>query len=543
MNIEAQIKKLLPQSDISLEVPQSPDHGEYSSNIAMKLAKTYKKNPRELAQELINQMDFSGTYINKVEIAGAGYINFFASDEWFVDMPSHVVQMGDAWGSNNTLEGERICLEYVSANPTGPMHMGNARGGALGDSLARAMSACGAQVTKEFYLNDAGNQIAKLEMSLDARFRQLKGEDLDFNEDWYQGQDVIDHAQAWADKGNSTSEGLLSYALEQNISNMKQILQSYNIDYDVWFHESVLYESDAVNKAIQMLRDNNQIYEKDGAVWLRTEGDMKDEVLIRENGIPTYFAADIAYHYNKFVERGFTKAIDVWGADHGGHIARMKAAMQCLGIDPANLEIITIQLVRLMRDGQIARMSKRKGDTISLGDLIEEIGVDSARFFFNMRNSGSAFDFDLDLAVKQSSDNPVFYVQYAHARICSILEQSNVSYEELLQLAQDKSNKPSYKYDTPQERALIRRIALYPRELVNASHMYEPSSLTTYVRNVASDFHAFYTACKVNNAGDESIKNARLILALAARQTIKNVLEILGVAAPEKMKKLTDEQL
>ncbi|MCL2442652.1 MAG: arginine--tRNA ligase [Treponema sp.] len=533
MIIEQQIKTILGSEDALLEIPKLSEHGEFSTNIAMKIAKEQKRNPCMIAQEIAGNLDFTGTFIAKAEVAGGGYINFFASDEWYNSILHEVISAGENWGCNDSLKGEIICLEYVSANPTGPMHIGNARGGALGDSLARIMKICGAEVVKEFYLNDAGNQVEKLRLSLEARFKQLQGEDVEFREEWYQGMDIIDHAQHWLDSGHDTLEGIMPYAVEKNTADMERILKAYNIQYDVWFRESHLYNNQSVERTIAALRDNGQVYEKNGAVWLKTDDESKDEVLIRANGIPTYFAADIAYHYNKLMERNFTKAINVWGADHSGHIPRMKAAMKSLGIDPSRLEVITIQLVRLMRDGQVARMSKRKGDTISLGDLIEEIGPDSARFFFNMRNSRSSFDFDLDLAVKQSNENPVFYVQYAHARICSILEQANIMPDKISEIAcSDK-----YHYNSSQERALIKRIAVFPREIITAAQMREPSGITSYVRNLASDFHAFYNVCRVN-IEDETIRFARLILIQAVRQTIRNSLNILGVSAPDKMASL-----
>jgi arginyl-tRNA synthetase len=429
--------------------------------------------------------------------------------------------------------------------------MGNARGGALGDSLAHIMEKCGAEVDKEFYVNDAGNQVEVLRLSLEARFWQLKGEDVEFLEDWYQGDDIIEHAQCWLDSGHDTPEGIMSYVVESNIASMERILKSYNIEYDTWFRESQLYTNQSIEKTIATLCGNGHIYEKEGAVWLKTCDDTKDEVLIRANGIPTYFAADIAYHYNKFVERGFTMAINVWGADHGGHVPRMKAAMECLGIDPNRLEVIIIQLVRIMRNGQVARMSKRKGDTISLGDLIEEIGVDSARFFFNMRNASSSFDFDLDLAVLQSSENPVLYVQYAHARICSILEQAGIAVndnEEALPIDTYGSDKTrgyginGYNYGSVHERALIRKIAMYPREIAAAARTHEPSNITTYVRDLAGDFHRFYNACHVNNAEDDGVHSARLLLISAVRQTIRNALGVLGVSSPRKMAQSASEE-
>jgi len=538
MKIEQQIKDIIGAQDATIEIPKSSEHGEYSSNIAMKNAKKLKRNPIELAREMVNNMDFDGTYIDRAEVAGGGFINFFPTNEWYKSIPLDVMEARENWGRNITLDGSKICLEYVSANPTGPMHMGNARGGALGDSLARILSFCGAEVVKEFYLNDAGSQIDKFKQSLEARFEQLKGANVEFKDEWYQGEDIINHAQYWLDSGHDTSEGLMEYALEKNITDIKRILQSYNVEYDVWFRESTLYSSESITNAITRLGENNKTYNKDGAVWLKTEGDdVKDEVLVRANSFPTYFAADIAYHYNKFEERGFTRGINIWGADHGGHISRMKSALESMGIESNRLEIIIIQLVRLMRDKQVVRMSKRKGDTVSLEDLIEEIGVDSARFFFNMRNANSAFDFDLDLAIKQSNENPVFYVQYAHARICSLLEQAGINIDKQTPM---ESSEIKYNFDTPAERALIKTIALFPREIVSVAQSLEPSSLTTYVRNLASDFHSFYTVCPVNSVEDDDVRSARLLLVQATRQTIKNSLDLLGVSAPNKMAKIIE---
>ena len=527
--IKSQIIKLinLPEEKIILEIPKKREFGDYSTNIAMKLAKTLGKNPRDLAQEIISKMNFDGTYITKAEIAGAGFINFFLDDKWLAQVPKNVLKLGDKYGANESLKGEKICLEYVSANPTGPMHMGNARGGALGDSLARVMKACNADVTKEFYLNDAGNQIAKLGKSLYARYMQAQGEDYEFPEDGYQGADIIQLAEEFGKaKGTEEeiTEKLVAFALERNCANMKRVLSEYRVDYDVWFKESTLYETNAVADIVEMLKQNGATYEKDGAIWLRCDEttDEKDEVLVRANGIPTYFAADIAYHYNKLHERKFTRAINVWGADHHGHIARMKRSMDLLGIDGERLEVITIQLVRLMRGSEIARMSKRRGEMISLEDLLEEIGIDAARYFFNMRLANSHFDFDLELAVKKSSENPVYYVQYAHARICSILENA----------PEWKCESPTYEHDA--EKNLLRKIAQFPSEVAICAQTLEPSRLTHYATDLAGEFHSFYAACKVIT-DDATTRNSRLLLADVARQTLANVLELLGVNAPERM--------
>ncbi|MDR1101736.1 MAG: arginine--tRNA ligase [Clostridiales bacterium] len=554
MIIEQQIKKLLADEGAELEVPSNPAHGEFSSNIAMKMAKQLKRKPQDVAQEIVDKMDLTNTFIAKVEVAGPGFINFYATDEWYQSVPLEIAIAGDEWGKNDSLKGEKINVEFVSANPTGPMHIGNARGGALGDSLAKVMKMCGAEVVKEFYLNDTGNQIEKFRNSLDARFRQLQGEDVDFKEDWYQGRDIIDHAQRWLDEGHTTSEGLAEDALERNIADMERILRDYNIEYDVWFRESSLYKDGFANEILQKLIAAGATYEKDGAVYLKTsvmlgkDGEGKDDVLIRSNGIPTYFMSDIAYHYNKFVERGFTRSIDVWGADHGGHVDRVKKGIEYLGMNPDKFDVKLIQLVKLLKNGEVVKMSKRKGDAIGLEDLVEEIGKDSARFFFNMQNAKSRMNFDLDLAVKQSSDNPVFYVQYAHARICSILDKAGIQFNKNLKLEDlgggnmivTDSKGIKYNYNTKEERDLIRRIAMFPREVAAAGEMLEPSGLTTYVRSLAGEFHSFYSKCPIKREENEDVRSARLLLAQAAKQTIKNTLDILGVDAPEHMDKKVD---
>ncbi|GHV18611.1 arginine--tRNA ligase [Clostridia bacterium] len=518
--------------EIVLDIPKNREFGDYSTNIAMQLAKRERRNPRELAAEFVDKMDFSGTYIDKAEVAGAGFINFYLNDSYLIAVPKNVLEFGDNYGANDSLKGQKILLEYVSANPTGPMHMGNARGGALGDSLARVMKACGADTTREFYLNDSGNQIAKFTNSLYARYMQQFGE-YEFPEDGYHGKDIAELAAEYTkitgeDKLKNISEeeikaGLTAFGLERNVADIKRILGDYRVEYDYWFHESSMYETGAVEKIVDMLKKTGETYEQDGALWLKC-GD-KDEVLVRANGFATYFAADIAYHYNKLAERGFDRAINVWGADHHGHIARMKRSMEILGLDPDRLEVITIQLVRLMRGGEVARMSKRSGESITLGDLLEEIGIDSARYFFNMRLANSHFDFDLELAVKQSSDNPVFYVQYAHARICSIIESAK-------EYGNWTGVEPTYTHEA--EQTLIRKIANFPQEVAVSAQILEPSRLTHYAAELAGDFHSFYGACKVM-VEDEQTRNSRLLLVDSARQTLKNVLNLLGVTAPERM--------
>ena len=540
---DSDTKETVLGQSIEIEVPKDKTHGDFSVNTAMKLTKILKKNPRELANILVESIDTAGTYIDKIEIAGPGFINFYLKKSWLYDGLVSAYEKGSDFGKTDAGKGKKVMVEFVSANPTGPMHMGNARGGALGDSLASVLEWAGYDVTREFYINDAGAQIEKFGKSLEARYLQIiHGEDaIDFSEDWYQGSDIKIHAQNYYDingdalKDVSETErrdALVAYALPINIANLKKDLGKYRIDYDVWFPESTIHKNGEVAETIKLLTDAGLTYEKDGAVWIRTTefGDEKDEVLIRANGIPTYFAVDIAYHRNKFTMRGFVKVINIWGADHHGHVARMKGAMEALGIDSNKLEIIIMQLVRLIRDGEIARMSKRKGEMITLSDLIEEIGVDAARFFFNLRQAGSHLEFDMDLAVKQNSDNPVFYVQYAHARIASILRNLE---KENITLANIKDIDVTLLKEQD-EIELINKIVTLPEEIVLCAHSMEPSKLTRYVLDLAALFHSFYNNCRVK-CDDNSLMQARLLLCTVTKQVIKNILDILKIDAPDEM--------
>lgn len=537
---EAQ-KSAVAAVEIEIEVPKEKDHGDFSINTAMKLTKLLRKNPRETAQKIVDGINFENTYIERAEIAGPGFINFYLKNSWLCDGLKLALDMGADFGKTNVGIGKKVMVEFVSANPTGPMHMGNARGGALGDGLASVLEWAGYDVTREFYINDAGAQIEKFGKSLEARYIQLiKGDDaIEFPEDGYQGNDIRVHAKNYLDKYgdkliNEDSETirktLVEYALPINIENLKKDLANYRINYDVWFPESTIHANGEVAETIELLKEANLTYEKDGAVWIKTTefGDEKDEVLIRANGIPTYFAVDIAYHRNKFLKRGFDKVINIWGADHHGHVARMKGAMQALGINPDKLEIIIMQLVRLMKNGDVARMSKRTGEMITLSDLIDEIGVDAARFFFNLRQAGSHLEFDMDLAVAQNSDNPVFYVQYAHARIASILRslaQEGITPDtsaDLSLLTQDE------------EIELITKIVSLPQEIAMCANSMEPSKLTRYALDLAALFHSFYNSCRVK-CDDEKLMNARLILIAVTKQVIENVLSILKIDAPDEM--------
>jgi len=531
--------------EIEIEIPKEKKNGDFSSNIAMKITKLVKKAPVVTANLLLDNFAFENTYIEKAEIAGPGFINFYLKKDWLYDSLKVICDMGEDYGKVNIGNGEKIVVEYVSANPTGPMHMGNARGGVIGDVLANVLKTAGYDVTKEFYINDAGAQIEKFGKSLEARYMQkILGEDaFEFPEDGYQGEDIGVHAQNYIDINgdklvNLTSEerqkALIDYALPINIEGLKTGLADYKIHYDVWFPESTIHKNGEVAETIEALKKSSLTYEKDGALWLKaTEfGCEKDEVLIRQNGIPTYFAVDIAYHRNKFEKRNFSRAINIWGADHHGHVARMKGAMEGVGISGDRLDVIIMQLVRLMRNNEVARMSKRTGKMITLSDLIEEIGVDAARFFFNLRQAGSHLDFDLDLAVAQNSENPVFYVQYAHARIASIINS----------LKEEGIDAKSYKdadltlLNKQEEFDLIEKIAQYPQEITISAQTEDPSRINRYVLDVASAFHTFYNApdCRVK-CDDEKLMAARLVMINCVKTVIGNALALIGIDAPEKM--------
>ena len=513
-----------------IEVPRDKQFGDFSTNVAMTLAKAERQAPRAIAERIIENIDVSGTYIEKVEIAGAGFINFYLKPEWLYLVAPAIHEMRERYGFVDVGKGEKVVVEYVSANPTGPMHMGNARGGALGDGIAAVLDMAGYDVIREFYLNDSGNQIEKFSDSLEARYLQHFGE-YDFPEEGYKGKDITALAEIFIEnngekygreKSPELRKALVEFGLEHNVEQMKNILGKYGVRHDVWFRESSLYTSGEVACTIEDLGKAGATYEKDGAIWMKCEE--KDEVLVRANGVPTYFAADIAYHRNKLETREFSRAINVWGADHHGHVARMKGAMEILGINPDRLEVVIMQLVRLMRGGEVARMSKRTGEAVTLEELLDEIGHSAARYFFNMRLAGSHFDFDLELAVQKSNDNPVFYVQYAHARICSIIEQIGVDVEvaDMALLVKDE------------ERDLLRKLAEYPEEIRLAAEALEPSRMTRYAAELAGYFHSFYSACRVKDS-EKNLLKARLSLVDVTRIVLRNVLALLGVEAPERM--------
>ena len=547
-------------ADFKVEVPADRVNGDYSTNAAMVNAKAFRLPPRKIADIFVEEMTLEGTYFDKAECAGPGFINFFLSDRFYADVLLDIKRAGDSYGRSDFGKKKKINVEFVSANPTGPMHMGNARGGALGDCLAAVLDYAGYDVHREFYINDAGNQIEKFGLSLDIRYQQLfKGEEaVPLPEDSYHGTDIIERAKEFADiNGDSyldkseeeRRKALVEFALPKNIANMKAAMNKYRIDYDTWFSELTLHQGGEIKDVIDLLTERGYTYEADGALWyknkqiqtemLLAEGktqeyidklELKDDVLIRANGNPTYFAADIAYHRNKLEKRGFDKAIDVWGADHHGHVARMKGAMKAIGIDPDRLDILLMQFVRLMRDGEVVRMSKRTGKAITLVDLLDEVPIDAVRFMFNIREPGSLMDFDLDLAVEESSKNPVYYCQYAHARICSILEKLKNEgktvrdcSEQELELLQEK-----------EERELIRYLSTLPEVIVNAARNYDPAKVTHYAVELATLFHKFYNACRVN-VEDEALMQARLCLCLCVRDTMKSILNMLKVDAPERM--------
>ena len=526
----------------NIEIPADRSHGDFATNAAMAGARAFRKAPKMIAEAMLANMDLEGTYFEKAEIAGPGFINFFINNtKYNAAILNDVFALGENYGKSNYGEGKKVLVEFVSANPTGPMHIGNARGGAIGDCLASVLNAAGYKADREFYINDSGNQIEKFATSLETRYLQLFDETIVMPEDAYHGEDIINHAKnfekLYGDKyvnaeSKERRDALVAYALPLNIQGLEDDLKKYRIVYDKWFKESTLHADGSVWDVINTMKEKGVTYEKDGATWFKaTEfGNEKDIVLVRDNGIPTYIVPDIAYHYNKLVTRGYDKAINILGADHHGYITRLKGALDAYGVDSSKLDIVIMQMVRLVRDGETIKLSKRSGKAITLNTLLDEIPIDAARFFFNLREPNSQFDFDLDLAIQNSSDNPVYYVQYAHARICSILRNLEADGIKV----KDCTEKELALLVKSEETELIHHIAAYTDEIIAAAKDYDPARITRYVLTLATLFHKFYNACRVRGE-EEDLMYARLYLSVATKTVIKNVLTLLKVDAPETM--------
>lgn len=548
--IEQAVKKAvsngaLPEAEMpqfNIEKPANKDNGDYSTNVAMAGARAFKKAPRMIAEAIASCIDLDGTAFDRVEIAGPGFMNFFLSQQFYSDVLKDVFSCGKDYGKSDYGQGKRVLVEFVSANPTGPMHIGNARGGAIGDCLSSVLDWAGFSVNREFYVNDAGNQIEKFATSLEVRYLQHYDPSVELPEDAYHGQDIVEHAEnfikEYGDKyvnadSKERRKALVDFALPKNIAGLERDLGRYRITYDKWFRESTLHNDGSVQRVIDALKEKGVTYEQDGALWFKASeyGNDKDIVLVRANGLPTYIVPDIAYHYNKLVTRGYDKAIDVLGADHHGYVPRMKAALTALGLDASRLDCVIMQMVRLVREGETIKLSKRSGKAITLNTLIDEVPLDAARFFFNLREPNSHFDFDLELAAKQSSENPVYYVQYAHARICSIIKKAQEQGVELKTPSDDELALLNSK----EEKDLIRHLSLLTDEIVSAAKSYDPAKITHYVIELATLFHKFYNAQRVMLDDNEGLMQARLFLCKAVKDTIYNILTMLKITAPEVM--------
>lgn len=526
--------------EVVIEVPREKGHGDFATNLAMQLTRSAKMAPRKIAEAIIDNLDLASTPVERVEIAGPGFINFYLQTSWVYGVIPMVLQEDRGYGRVEIGEGQRIQVEFVSANPTGLLHMGNARGAALGDSLASILDFAGYQVSREYYINDAGNQIENFGKSLEVRFLQQLGQDIPMIEQGYHGEDIVDTVKGYiAKNGTVLAEAdedtrrktLAAYALQEKLTHIRNTLLDFGVVYDRWFSEQSLHDSGAIADTLKELRQRGYIYEQENALWFKaTEfGDEKDEVVVRSNGIPTYFAADIAYHKNKF-ERGFDRVIDIWGADHHGHVNRMKGSMEALGYNRDNLQIILMQLVRLFRGGEIVRMSKRTGQFVTLEELVEEVGRDAARYFFVMRSPDSHLEFDLDLAKSQTNDNPVFYIQYAHARICSILRQLQEQGRKPPEISE--VNPALLKEEAELE--LLRKLADFPTEIAAAAELMAPHRIARYLHDLAGLFHSFYNSHRVITE-DAALSDARLLLVQGVRIVLRNALGLLGLTAPEKM--------
>ena len=548
--IEQAVKKAvlngaLPEAEMpqfNIEKPANKDNGDYSTNVAMAGARAFKKAPRMIAEAIVSCIDLDGTAFDRVEIAGPGFMNFFLSQQFYSNVLKDVFSCGKDYGKSDYGQGKRVLVEFVSANPTGPMHIGNARGGAIGDCLASVLDWAGFSVNREFYVNDAGNQIEKFATSLEVRYLQHYDPSIELPEDAYHGQDIVEHAEnfikEYGDKyvnadSKERRKALVDFALPKNIAGLERDLGRYRITYDKWFRESTLHNDGSVQRVIDALKEKGVTYEQDGALWFKASeyGNDKDIVLVRANGLPTYIVPDIAYHYNKLVTRGYDKAIDVLGADHHGYVPRMKAALTALGLDASRLDCVIMQMVRLVREGETIKLSKRSGKAITLNTLIDEVPLDAARFFFNLREPNSHFDFDLELAAKQSSENPVYYVQYAHARICSIIKKA----QEQGVVLKTPSDDELALLNSKEEKDLIRHLSLLTDEIVSAAKSYDPAKITHYVIELATLFHKFYNAQRVMLDDNEGLMQARLFLCKAVKDTIYNILTMLKITAPEVM--------
>lgn len=534
----------LPEADIPdfiIETPANKANGDYSSNVAMAGARAFKKAPRMIAESIVKHLNLTDTVFDKAEIAGPGFLNFFLSQKYYSEILKDVFDCGENYGKSDFGQGKKVLVEFVSANPTGPMHIGNARGGAIGDCLASVLDWAGYDVSREFYVNDAGNQIEKFATSLEVRYLQHFDSTVEMPEDAYQGADITAHAESFIEEfgdkyvecDNKTRRtALVEYALPKNVAGLEKDLGRYRITYDKWFRESTLHNDGSVDRVITAMKEKGVTYEQDGALWFKASeyGNDKDIVLVRANGLPTYIVPDIAYHYNKLVTRGYDKAIDVLGADHHGYVPRMKAALTALGLDADRLDAVIMQMVRLVREGETIKLSKRSGKAITLNTLIDEVPLDAARFFFNLREPNSHFDFDLELAAKESSENPVYYVQYAHARICSILKKAREQGVEIIAPTDEELTL----LNSDEEKELIRHLSALTDEIVTAAELYNPAKITHYVIELATLFHKFYNAHRVM-IDDESLMRARLYLCTAVKDTIKNILTMLKITTPEVM--------
>lgn len=524
--------------EVLLEVPPQKEFGDFATNFAMQSARALKCNPRMIAQAVVDNLDCA--YVEKMEIAGPGFINFYLKQDWMYDMLAGIIAEGENYGNLVSDCKEKIQLEYVSANPTGPLHVGHGRGAAVGSALANLMKAAGMNVSREYYINDAGNQINNLAASVNARYLEKLGQTVEFPENGYHGYDIIETAERivriYGDKFLNMSEEerlqeFRTIALKEKLAALKEDLEAFNVTYDEWFSEQTLHDAKAIHSACDLLTDRGYLYEQDGALWLKaTEyGDDKDRVVIRDNGVPTYFAADIAYHQDKYA-RGFDRVINLWGADHHGYIARMKAAVGALGYHPDQLEVLILQMVSLYRNGELVKMSKRTGQSVTLNELIEEVGTDAARFFFVMRSIDSQLDFDLTLATEKSNENPVYYIQYAHARICSIMRQLEEAGIVVMPAAEAKLNTMT----EASELELIKKLGEYPEMLAGAAKERAVHRVAHYVHDLAGLFHSFYNQCRILGV-DSDLQQARIALVKTVGHVIRHALGILGVSAPERM--------